>query len=240
MNTVIDLLCRHRSIRAYRNQPINEAERIAILDAGRAASSSSLLQCSSIIRITQQQKREQLAKLAGEQTWVVQAAEFWVFCVDFNRHQQIFPQAQLGMAEQLLIGAVDTALMAQNCLVAAESLGLGGVFIGGIRNNPDQVSQLLELPIQVIPLFGLCLGWPDSDPKLKPRLPIDIIVHENRYEPIDSQLLAAYDELLSSYYQQRESGNRSETWSEMVVRLIGKETRPHMLNFLQKQGFITR
>lgn len=240
MNTVIDLLCRHRSIRAYRNQPITEAQRLAIVDAGRAASSSSLLQCSSIIRITQPEKRVQLATLAGEQPWVSQAAEFWVFCVDFNRHQQIYPEAELGMAEQLLIGAIDTAMMAQNCLLAAESLGLGGVFIGGIRNNPQQVSQLLQMPLQVIPLFGLCLGWPESDPQLKPRLPIGIIMHENGYDPIDRELLVAYDKLLSNYYQQRDSANRSETWSEMVVRLISKENRPHMLKFLQKQGFIIR
>jgi nitroreductase len=240
MNTVIDLLCQHRSIRAYRNQPITDAQLSAILDAGRAASTSSLLQCSSIIRITEQEKRDQLATLAGEQPWISQAAEFWVFCADFNRHKQIYPAAELGMAEQLLIGAVDTALMAQNCLLAAESLGLGGVFIGGIRNNPELVSQLLQLPLHVIPLFGLCLGWPDSEPQFKPRLPVGIIMHENSYSSIDKDLLAAYDKLLSSYYQQRESASRSETWSEMVVRLIGRESRPHMLEFLHKQGFITR
>lgn len=49
-----------------------------------------------------------------------------MFCADFNRHLQICPDAQLGLAEQLLLGVVDTAMMAQNALTAAESLGLGG------------------------------------------------------------------------------------------------------------------
>jgi nitroreductase len=89
-----------------------------------------------------------------------QAAEFWVFCADFNRNLQICPDAQLGLAEQLLLGCVDTAILAQNALVAAESLGLGGVYIGGLRNNIEAVTELLKLPQHVLPLFGLCLGWP--------------------------------------------------------------------------------
>lgn len=84
------------------------------------------LQCSSIIRITDKALREELVTLTGGQKHVAQAAEFWVFCADFNRHLQICPDAQLGTAEQLLLGVVDTAMMAQNALTAAESLGLGG------------------------------------------------------------------------------------------------------------------
>lgn len=240
MTPVIELLSNHRSVRSFTAKSIADKQRNAIINAGRQASTSSLLQCSSIIRITDKNKRHQLVSMAGGQPWVEQAAEFWVFCADFNRHQQIFESAQLGMAEQLLLGCIDTALMAQNCLTAAESLGLGGVFIGGIRNNPQPVTELLQLPKYVIPLFGLCLGWPDTKPDLKPRLPADIMVHDNSYQPLDMRLLAAYDKQLSEYYQHRDSANRQETWSEMVTRLVGKESRPHMLDFLHKQGFITR
>ncbi len=89
------------------------------------------LQCTSIIRITDPALRERLVPLTGGQQHVAQAAEFWVFCADFNRHLQICPQAQLGLAEQLLIGVVDTALLAQNALIAAESLGLGASISAG-------------------------------------------------------------------------------------------------------------
>lgn len=71
-----------------------------------------------------------------------------------------------GLAEQLLLGVVDTAMMAQNALTAAESLGLGGVFIGGLRNNIEPVTELLKLPQHVLPLFGLCLGWPADNPDI--------------------------------------------------------------------------
>ena len=240
MTPTIDLLCSHRSIRAFIEQGIDEAQRSAIIAAAQAASTSSFLQCSSIIRITDPAKREQLVQLTGGQPWVSAAAEFWVFCADFNRHQQICPDAQLGRAEQLLLGCVDTALMAQNAMVAAESLGLGGVFIGGIRNSIAEVTELLELPKFVLPLFGFCIGHPADAPDVKPRMPQAMLVHENRYQPVDKKVLAQYDEQITAYYQQRDSNQRSETWSQLIQRLIIKETRPFILDYLHQQGWATR
>lgn len=196
MTPTIELICGHRSIRHFTDEPISEAQREAIINSARATSSSSFLQCSSIIRITDKALREELVTLTGGQKHVAQAAEFWVFCADFNRHLQICPDAQLGLAEQLLLGVVDTAMMAQNALIAAESLGLGGVYIGGLRNNIEAVTKLLKLPQHVLPLFGLCLGWPADNPDLKPRLPASILVHENSYQPLDKGALAQYDEQL--------------------------------------------
>ncbi|MGA4771161.1 oxygen-insensitive NADPH nitroreductase, partial [Escherichia coli] len=162
------------------------------------------------------------------------------FCADFNRHLQICPDAQLGLAEQLLLGVVDTAMMAQNALTAAESLGLGGVYIGGLRNNIEAVTELLKLPQHVLPLFGLCLGWPADNPDLKPRLPASILVHENSYQPLDKDALAQYDEQLAEYYLTRGSNNRRDTWSDHIRRTIIKESRPFILDYLHKQGWATR
>ncbi|MFH8133952.1 oxygen-insensitive NADPH nitroreductase [Pantoea osteomyelitidis] len=240
MTPTIDLLRSHRSIRSFTDQPMGEEQREAIIAAAQSASTSSFLQCSSIIRITDKAKRDKLVNLTGGQPWVAQAAEFWVFCADFNRHLQICPDAQLGRAEQLLLGCVDTALMAQNAMVAAESLGLGGVFIGGIRNSMAEVTELLGLPKFVLPLFGFCIGYPDSVPDVKPRIPQAMLVHENQYQAVDPAVLADYDSRTSIYYQQRDSNQRSETWSELIQRLIIKETRPFMLDYLHQQGWATR
>ncbi|ASN15849.1 MULTISPECIES: oxygen-insensitive NADPH nitroreductase [Pantoea] len=240
MTPTIDLLCSHRSIRSFTDQKVSAEQREAIIAAAQSASTSSFLQCSSIVRITDPALRDQLVTLTGGQTWVAEAAEFWVFCADFNRHLQICSDAQLGRAEQLLLGCVDTALMAQNAMVAAESLGLGGVFIGGIRNNIAQVTELLGLPKFVLPLFGFCLGYPESIPDVKPRIPQSMLVHENRYQPVDPAVLADYDSRTAIYYEQRDSNQRSETWSQLIQRLIIKETRPFMLDYLHQQGWATR
>ncbi|HDN3346564.1 nitroreductase family protein [Escherichia coli] len=198
MTPTIELICGHRSIRHFTDEPISEAQREAIINSARATSSSSFLQCSSIIRITDKALREELVTLTGGQKHVAQAAEFWVFCADFNRHLQICPDAQLGLAE------------------------------------------LLKLPQHVLPLFGLCLGWPADNPDLKPRLPASILVHENSYQPLDKDALAQYDEQLAEYYLTRGSNNRRDTWSDHIRRTIIKESRPFILDYLHKQGWATR
>lgn len=240
MTPTIDLLMAHRSVRRFTDKPISDAEREAIFASARGTSSSSFLQCTSIIRITDKALREQLAVLAGNQQHVARAAEFWVFCADFNRHLQICPDAQLGWTEQLLLGAVDTAMMGQNALTAAESLGLGGVYIGGIRNNIAAVTELLQLPKFVLPLFGLCLGWPADEPGLKPRLPQALVVHENQYQALDREVLQDYDDEIAAYYQTRGSNTRQDTWSDHIRRTIVKESRPFILGYLHKQGWAER
>lgn len=240
MTPTIDLLRSHRSIRRFTDAPITDEQRAAIVASAQAASSSSFLQCSSIIRITDKSLREQLVSLTGGQKHVAEAAEFWVFCADFNRHLQICPEAQLGLAEQLLLGVVDTAILAQNAFTAAESLGLGGVYIGGIRNSIEKVTELLELPKYVLPLFGLCLGWPDEDHGIKPRMPAAMIMHENSYQPVDAEVLEHYDEEMAQYYLSRGSNTRRDTWSDHIRRTIIKENRPFILDYLHKQGWATR
>lgn len=240
MTPTIDLLCAHRSIRHFTDQPVTQEQREAIIATAQATSSSSFLQCSSIIRITDRAMREQLVALTGGQQHVAQAAEFWVFCADFHRNFEISPEAKPGLAEQLLLGVVDTALMAQNAFTAAESLGLGGVYIGGIRNNIEAVGELLQVPKHVLPLFGLCLGWPADDPGLKPRMPASLLVHENHYQPLDRDALAQYDEEIANYYLTRGSNTRRDTWSDHIRRTLIKENRPFILDYLHKQGWATR
>lgn len=241
MNQTIETLQGHASVRHFSDQPLTDAQREAILLAARQTSSSSFMQLVSIVRVTDPALRAQLVPLCGEQPHVATSAEFWVFCADFYRNQQIAPDAKLGFAEQLLAGTVDAALMAQNTLTAAESLGLGGVFIGGLRNHPVEVTALLDLPRHVLPLFGLCLGWPQHPSQHKPRLPLSMLVHENRYpHQLDSAALADYDNTMRQYYASRSSHTKDQDWSGQVRAILGKESRPFMLEFLHAQGFVTR
>jgi nitroreductase len=239
-HSVIELMQNHRSIRAFTNQPITADNLSAIITAAQHASSSKLLQAVSVIRVTDPQKRQQLAHWCGDQPYVERAAEFLVFCADFHRHQQIVPEAKQGFIELMLVGAIDAALMGQNALLAAESLGLGGVFIGGIRNQPDKVSDLLGLPDLVFPVVGLCLGYPAQDPQVKPRMPESMMLSENTYQPLDRAKLAAYDEEMRRYYASRGSNTKDESWSSQLQDFLTKEARPGLLAFLQKKGFCLR
>ena len=237
MNTTITQIKAHKSIRAYTDQPIMAEQLDEILAAAQQAPSSSFLQAVSIIRITDKALRTQIMQLSAEQPYIASAAEVLLFCADFNRHKQIVPDAKTGFVEQLLIGATDAAMMGQNALVAAESLGLGGVYIGAVRNHPAEIGELLGLPELVIPLFGLCLGYPAQDPQVKPRLPRALVVHENRYQPLNKTLLAQYDDDMRAYYASRTSNNKDQSWSSQITAILGKEARPYMLGYLQQQGY---
>ena len=236
MNSVIETIQGHRSIRSFKSTPISKDQLDTIIASGIAASSSSLLQVISIIRVTDPEKRKQLAKYAGNQAYVESAAEFLVFCIDYARHYTLNEAVKPEFMELTLIGAVDAGIMAQNCLLAAESMGLGGVYIGGLRNNPKEVDSLLELPKHTAMLFGMCLGVPDQDPQLKPRLPADVIVHENSYQPLDVEQVKQYDQTMHEYYASRSSNTKQQGWSEQITEKLSQESRPYIMGYLNSKG----
>ncbi len=238
----ISLLKRHRSIRKFTDEPVTDEMVNDIISAGLSAATSSNLQGTTVIRVRNPETRSAIATVAGGQTYVETAGAFFVWCADLHRSAVACEMAggdfHAGVTEHFVIATVDCALAAQNAVVAAESLGLGICYIGGIRNDPARVTELLELPDQVVPLFGLCLGWPAQDPQLKPRLPLSVTLKEETYDETDDRDgIAAYDEEMREYYHVRTGGKVDRVWSEDMSSLLGKESRPHMRGYLESQGF---
>lgn len=245
MNPVMQTMLDHRSIRRYQERPIDRELFEQILHCGQAASSSSFIQAYSLLRVSDPGKRKIIASAAGEQRWVIEAAEFLVLCADLQRIQYACEKNGAGPlqghTEHFISATVDTALLAQNIMLAAESAGLGGVFIGGIRNDPQRVSDCLQLPEQVYPVCGLCLGWPAQQVEIKPRMPLQSILHENQYQQQDlTQQVDDYDEQMARYYQQRGSNVKLSNWTQQTAQAIQGKTREHMLSFLQARGFLQR
>jgi nitroreductase len=243
-NTVIETMMQHQSIRKFTDQAIAQDLLEQLIGAGQAASSSSFVQVTSVIQVNNPLAREQLQIASGNQPYVGTCPVFLVFCADLKRNQDICAlngiDMPTGFTEQALIASIDTAIMAQNILVAAESVGLGGVYIGGLRNQPQLVSDTLKLPEQVVPLFGMCLGYPAQDPGLKPRLPLPMVLHQEHYQAVEANELQAYDETLSAYYVKRTKGKLDTSFSQHIETTMNKEARPHLLDFLHKQGLMTR
>ena len=242
MNDTIALLKAHRSIRKFTEQAITGQQLQEIIEAGQCAATSSFLQGVTVIRVTQKDVREQFVELAGNQPYIASAAEFLVFCADLNRARRCCEmhnaEAVEGFTEQFIIATVDVALMAQNAVVAAESMGLGICYIGGIRNDPQRAAELLQLPGGVYPVFGLCIGHPAQDPETKPRLPVSVVLKNDTYsDSTENNAIREYDQHVQRYYQQRTGGKKEMGWSDQIARLLSKESRPHMRAFLEKQGF---
>ncbi|MEC7587984.1 MAG: oxygen-insensitive NADPH nitroreductase, partial [Pseudomonadota bacterium] len=185
MNQTIDLLTSHRSIRKFTDEPVDPDLFSRLVEAAQASASSSFLQGVTIIRVTDPGKRVALRDVAGGQAYVEMAPEFLVFCADLSRPMRCCRQhggtPAEGLTEQFVIATVDAALYAQNLVIAAESAGLGICYIGALRNDPAKVTELLDLPQQVYPVFGLCLGHPAQDPEVKPRLPVSVTLKTDSY-----------------------------------------------------------
>jgi len=242
MNPVTQLLQSHRSIRKYTDEPVDDGMINEIVRCGQAAATSSNIQATTVIRVRNAETRREIARVAADQKYVTTAGAFLVFCADLNRSRRACEMQGgdfvTGMTEHFIIATVDVALFAQNSAIAAESMGLGICYIGGIRNDPERVSVLLDLPDQVYPVFGFCLGYPAQDPEVKPRLPLSVILKEEQYHNSDDTAgILVYDEKLRNYYKTRTGGTKDSCWTQEMKVLVGKESRPHMRGFLKSRGF---
>ncbi len=245
MNEVIKLLQSHRSVRKFTDQPIEQNVLEELIKCGQAAATSSFIQACSVIQVEDENKRDELVVLAGNQPYIASAARFIVFCADMNRHRLAcdMHQAEMlsGFTEQFITATVDCSLFAQNVITAAQSLGIQGVYIGGIRNQIQAATDLLELPELVYPVFGMCLGFPAQNPEVKPRLPLSVVLKKDVYNDTqDEATIGEYDEQVREYYRTRTSGNKDTAWSEQISDMLVKEARPHMLGYLRSRGFLLR
>jgi len=245
MNETIRLLQSHRSVRKFTDQPVSQAIVDELVKCGQSAATSSFIQACTVIQVEDRTKRERLVKLAGNQAYVASAARFLVYCADMNRLKIAcdMHDAEIlsGFTEQFITATVDCALFAQNVITAAQSLDIAGVYIGGIRNNIQAVTDLLELPQLVYPVFGMCLGYPAQNPEVKPRLQLSVILKQDRYDDsADVNQITKYDERVREYYKTRTGGNKDDSWSEQIADMLVKEARPHMKAFLESRGFMLK
>ncbi|MBU3159662.1 oxygen-insensitive NADPH nitroreductase [Clostridium frigoris] len=245
MNETINLLKNHKSIRKYKARPIETEKLKTIIECAQCASTSSFIQAYTIINVVDMDNRKNIAHLAGDQSYVEQCPLFLVFCADLSRSKTLCEINDKTMAEinteTFILATADASLAAQNALIAAESLGLGGVYIGGIRNNPSEICKILNIPSAVYPVFGMCIGYPDDNPDKKERLPMDVVFKTDVYNiDGDASLIKKYDSHITDYYEKRTKGKRVDTWTNQVSSLMSKPQRPHMKDFLDKQGFVLK
>ena len=138
-----------------------------------------------------------------------------------------------------MVGCHDVGICIQNATTAAESLGLGTVDIGAIRAKSLEVTKLLNLPQYCIPLIGLCVGYPDDDAGVKPRLPPKSISFENKYDTEQAKAgVEEYDEGYKKYLGSRDTNARDSTWSKSISSAYTSFAIEEDYELLKQQGFI--
>lgn len=254
MNPVFDTIHNHRSIRRYKTDPIPRATVEAIVAAGQRASTSSNLQTYAAVAVTAQATRDALAHLCGDQAHIAQAPVFIAWCADLSKLDRACQLRGLPHSheylESFLVSAVDAALAMQNAALAAESLGLGMCYIGGIRNRPAEVIDLLKLPRLMMPISGMTLGVPDADPASRPRLPIGAVLHWEGYDRAsEDEHLRAYDAAMAATgaYDNRQipvPGKPDQLedygWLEHAARRVTQPLRTGLSAVARGQGFELR
>ncbi len=243
-NETIGVLLGHRSVRRFLPTPVPEGTLETMIAAAQSASTSSNLQAWSVVVVDDPAKRRELARIAANQKHIEECPLYMVFIADLSRLERIGEKHGSGTnglpwTETFLVAAVDAALAAQNAVVAAESLGLSMVYIGAMRNDPQAVAKLLDLPPGAFGIFGLCIGYADPAAKaeVKPRLPQAAILHHETYKRAGEDAhIARYDEVLGAF--SRRQNLPTESWTARIKQRIAAITgREKMRPWLNALGF---
>ena len=249
-NDVIGTIVSHRSVRSYKPNDLPNSTLETLMVAAQSAATSSNMQVWSLIAITDQKKKIELAKIAGNQKHIEQCPLFLVWLADLARNERLGNEEGVEMVvtpyvETFLVSAIDAALAAQNAVIAAESLGLSTVYIGAMRNDPKRVGELLNLPPMVFPVFGLCIGYAteEGQGEIKPRLPQPVVLFEEIYgAEREHELRAKYDEEMSEFSARHEIA--ADTWTKKVIARMGKLSgmngREKLISVLHSMGFPLR
>lgn len=238
----INVLMNRRSIRNYADTPVTDAHVDAILGAAVRAPTSSNVQAYSVVAVRDQAIKARIAVPCGNQKHIVSCPVFLAFLADLTRIEAAFQRnghaAEDNNLELGLVATIDAALVGMAAYVAADSLGIQGVMIGAMRNKPEKIAEILELPKRTFAVFGMCLGFPDGAPKQKPRMPSSGIIHHDRYDTAAS--LAAidpYNAELKAHYDAIGKETTPASWSDEVDSKFSTRPRDGLRAALKARGF---
>jgi nitroreductase len=249
-NDVLETIINHRSVRGFLPDALPAGTLELLVAAAQSASTSSNLQLWSVVAIEDPTHKARLATLAGDQQFIRDAPLLLVWLADLARIDAIAAARQqtaegTQYIEEFIVGVVDAALAAQSALIAAESLGLGGVYIGAMRNLPEQVAEALNLPPHAFAAFGMSIGWPDpaKTTDIKPRLSQRVVLHRETYRAAAAlDEVEEYNAVMRDF--QKEQGMKAVDWTQQCIDRVKNAAalrgRDRMREALRNLGFELR
>lgn len=243
MNSTIQTIKNHRSIRSYLDKKIPEDVLASILETVQYMPNSINGQQRSLIIVQNKETKTKLAQLCNQQPWITEAPVFIIFAIDFyktnlaaelHKRQQVIHES----VEGALVGTFDCGIALGATVIAAESLGLGTVPIGSLRKDATAVIELLELPKYTYPVCGLCLGYAKDTPMQKPRLALDTFIHHEKYNASTLvEDIKIYDQTMADYLTT--IGREMElNWSNRTAEMYQRVYFPAVKESMAKQGFL--
>jgi nitroreductase len=234
-NETMQLLFERSSCRSFQEK-IPEDVLSLVLEAGTHAPTAGNLQPYSIIRIENARAKQKLAEMC-EQRFIARTPVLLMFCLDLHRNErwanlEDAPYTATSSFRHFWVSFQDTVICAQNICTAADSMGLGSVYIGTVIDFPAEIQHMLKLPRAVFPVVMLCIGYPTKRPKPRNKLGIKTIVHPEHYREMkDRELIAAFNEK----YRTEDSRSQKLPLSEEKLKTITNVCRrTHGENFAKK------
>lgn len=233
-----------RSIRRFERENVTAEQLDFIYEAIRNTPTSYNGQQFTVIDVDDQSIKEQLYEVIGQKQ-IKTCNRFMAFCIDYNRISRFAEAEGVDMPEftdtmdGVTVGIVDATLAMMSALVAADSMGLGCCCIGYARTaNPEAVAQLLGLPQGVFVVCGLSIGVPREMPDMKPKMPVSLLIHHNRYRK-DDMLgeLKDYDAVIRHYNMTRAGDTSDNDWLRHIISYYSEAMSYQMLNAMKQRGF---
>jgi len=246
-NPIVNLILQHRSIRKYKDKVVSKDMIEIIVNAGQQAAFA--YQAYSVILSRKKERHPFHAPL------------YFIICVDVHKISKIMEtrnwKVVMNDLSCLIWGLQDAAYMAQNMVIAAESLGLGTCYIGAVPYYAEKIAEQFKLPQKVFPLVGLTVGYPAEDPPTRPRYPLDFTLFEEEYPELDEEAIERAKKkmddgyLSQDYYSSMNAkidliGDREEkfdydtySWTEHISRKLGQwqPSPEELLEQFRKRGF---
>lgn len=244
MNEIITLMNRRKSDRVFSGEAVKQEDLDLILRTVQHAPTSIGAQQLSLIVVEDKDTIAKIAEYTGGQPQVASADKFVCVVADFNRTREAVQlngasQTITTMVEGLLVGAVDAGIMVGALDTVIKSLGYGSTVIGGIRNNPQGMIDLLGLPPLTFPMVGITLGVVSSTDTAqpKPRVPFESFAMYGRYDADKvAQGVLTYDKELRTWWDEQGLTDMP-SYVGATSRFYGALYYPSVKTTLQKQGF---
>jgi len=245
----LDVLLNHKSIRKYKEIPIEKELLNEIIVAGCRASTTGNMQLYSIVNTSRKDLKEKLAPVHFNQRMVIQAPNVLTFCADFNRFNLWCKESNATPGYDnflsFITAAIDAIIVAQNVSIAAEAKGLGICYIGTTIYNAEQLIEILNLPKGVVPVITLTIGWPDEDPLKTDRLPIESILHNEQYQDYTSEKISSFYSLKESlpeniqYINENGKTTLAQVFTDVRYKKVDNEFfSEKLIQVIKNQGFL--
>jgi nitroreductase len=246
---VIEQILHHRSVRSYKSDALPAGTLETLVAAAQSAATSSNLQVWSVVAVKDPTTKAICAEMAGNQKQIAECPLFLLFLADLARLNRVADQLDLPRTgndtfEMFLTASIDASLAAQNAVLAAESLGLSTVYIGGMRNKPEEIAAFLNLPPATMVVFGLCVGYAAEGKggSIKPRLPQEAVLHRERYDLAgQDEAVARYNAAMADFYTREKMDVRGDWARHSSRRISGPESlsgRQFLMSILRRMGFL--